>query len=78
MLWTHRVRARAAAVAYWTVPSLFCLGLYWYGLLTWFQQDDFVWVGLRAQVHHSSDLWRVIFAPTQHGTFRPLSERSSS
>ena len=32
-------------------------------------------MGLRAQVHHSSDLWRVIFAPTQHGTFRPLSER---
>jgi hypothetical protein len=75
VVWTQRSMARALAVAYWTVPSLFCLALYWYGLLVWFQQDDFVWVGLRAQVHHWSDLWRVIFAPTQHGTFRPLSER---
>jgi hypothetical protein len=68
-------KTRVLEAAYWLTPSLFCLVLYWNGLLSWFQQDDFVWVGLHAQVHKPADLWHVIFGPTAHGTFRPLSER---
>jgi len=52
-----------------------CLVLYWPGLLTWFQQDDFVWLNLRNQAHGWDNLLRMLFQPTVQGTWRPLSER---
>ncbi len=66
---------RAQRLAYWLLPPLFCLALYWYALSSWFEADDFVWLRLPASVQSWRDLWRAIFAPTPHGTFRPLSER---
>ena len=75
--WRH-ARARPFALvdaAYWAVPSLFCLILYWPGLLAWFQQDDFVWLNLPNQVYGWGSLLRTVFAPTVQGTWRPLSER---
>jgi hypothetical protein len=54
---------------------LFCLVLYWYGLKTWFQDDDFAWLGLQQGVHGWRDLLPALFAPVGHGQFRPLSER---
>jgi hypothetical protein len=61
--------------AYWAVPSLFCLVLYWPGLMAWFQQDDFVWLNLINQAHGWDGLLRTLFQPTTQGTWRPLSER---
>lgn len=49
--------------------------LYWPGLRAWFQQDDFVWLNLRNQVHGWDSLLRMLFQPTVQGTWRPLSER---
>jgi hypothetical protein len=66
---------RVGRAAYWIFPSLFCLVLYWYGLKSWFQLDDFVWLGLLQDVHGWRDLARAVFSPAQHGTFRPFSER---
>lgn len=66
---------RAAAAAYWTAPQLICLAVYWLGLLTWFHQDDFAWLGLRLSVHDWPTFWRALFAPMAQGTIRPLSER---
>ncbi len=66
---------RIGRAAYWVFPCLFCLILYWYGLKSWFQLDDFVWLGLLRGVHDWGDLMRAIFSPAQHGTFRPFSER---
>jgi len=63
-------------VAYWVVPSLLCLVLYWPGLLAWFTQDDFVWLNLPNQAHGWDGLLRTLFQPTQQGTWRPLSERA--
>ena len=60
----------------WTIPALLCLALYWPGLLAWFQQDDFVWLNLRNQVHDWHGLLRMLFQPTVQGTWRPLSERA--
>jgi hypothetical protein len=65
-----------ATTAYWAVPSILCLILYWPGLLTWFQQDDFVWLNLRNQVYGWDSLLRMLFQPTQQGTWRPLSARA--
>jgi len=66
---------RTGRAAYWIFPSLFCLVLYWYGLKSWFQLDDFVWLGLLRGIHGWGDLARAVFSPAQHGTFRPFSER---
>jgi len=66
---------RTARAAYWIFPSLFLLVLYWYGLKSWFQLDDFVWLGLLRDVHGWGDLARAVFSPAEHGTFRPFSER---
>jgi len=49
--------------------------LYWRGLLTWFHQDDFAWLGLHLEIHQPKDLLRVLFEPRAQGTIRPLSER---
>jgi len=57
------------------VPSLLCLILYWPGLLTWFQQDDFVWLNLPNRAHGWHGLLSTLFEPTVQGTWRPLSER---
>ncbi len=66
---------RVARAAYWTIPSLLCLALYWFGLKTWFLQDDFAWLGLQQLIHRPRDFWHVMFAPMAQGTIRPWSER---
>lgn len=66
---------RVGRAAYWTIPSLLCLALYWLGLKAWFFQDDFAWLGLHQMVHRPQDLWPVMFAPMAQGTIRPWSER---
>jgi len=66
---------RVGRAAYWAIPSLLCLALYWLGLKVWFFQDDFAWLGLREMVVRPQDLWHVMFAPMAQGTIRPLSER---
>ena len=66
---------RIPSIAYWLVPPVFCLLIYWPGLLVWFQQDDFVWLGLRRELSQGSDLWRLLFAPMGQGSIRPFSER---
>jgi hypothetical protein len=65
----------ARSILFWAGPSLLCLILYWYGLKTWFFQDDFAWVGLLNQVHSWRDLLDAVFRPAAHGTWRPWSER---
>ncbi|MGA2740201.1 MAG: hypothetical protein ABSG65_22510 [Bryobacteraceae bacterium] len=69
------MRRKLLTTAYWTVPSIFCLILYWPGLMAWFQQDDFVWLNLPNQAHGWDGLLRTLFQPTVQGTWRPLSER---
>jgi hypothetical protein len=60
---------------YWLFPPLFCLFVYWYALNGWFQQDDFVWLGLSQRVHSWHDLIPAVFRPTIQGTWRPWSDR---
>ncbi len=63
-------------MGYWTVPSLLCLAIYWFGLRAWFQQDDFAWLQLDRQLRDTGDLWGLLFTPMAQGTVRPLSERA--
>jgi hypothetical protein len=67
--------SRAARVAWWTAPSLLCLILYWFGLMAWFQQDDFAWLGLDLLVTDTRSFLEALFRPMAQGTIRPLSER---
>lgn len=67
---------RIRNIAYWLLPLLFCLAVYWYGLKAWFSGDDFLWLGLGRRVYDWNSLWDALFTPTRHGTFRPLSERA--
>ena len=67
---------RAWKTAYWVVPPLLCLGLYWHGFTAWFRGDDFAWLGLWGRVHSFHDLLLSLFAPRAQGTLRPLSERA--
>ena len=57
-------------------PVLLLLALYWPGLTSWFQQDDFGWLNLRQDVHSASDLASALFAPKAHGNLRPLGENA--
>lgn len=66
---------RAKTIATWTTPPLLALLLYWPGLMSWFQMDDFAWLNLRNLVHGWSDLRWALFAPLSQGTIRTLSER---
>ncbi|MDQ6760754.1 MAG: hypothetical protein M3Z32_12955 [Acidobacteriota bacterium] len=61
---------------YWTLPSLFCLIVYWSGYKVWFHDDDFAFLGLWPGIHSWRDLSDALFQPTGHGTWRPLSERA--
>ena len=70
------LRRKLLTAAYWLVPSILCLILYWPGLLAWFQQDDFVWLNLPNQAHGWDGLLRMLIQPTSQGTWRPLSERA--
>lgn len=65
----------AAWFAVWVLPSILCFWLYLPGLRTWFQQDDFAWLGLLAQYRQGGGLWRLLFEPMAQGTIRPISER---
>jgi hypothetical protein len=67
---------RLRSAAWWVLPSLLCLAVYWYGLKAWFQQDDFAWLQQRFHIHNWHDLLGSLFRPTPHGTWRPLSERA--
>jgi hypothetical protein len=67
---------RARTWAYWTIPSLLCLVVYWPGLMAWFQQDDFAWLELGRMIRGPADLPTALFAPLAQGTIRPLSERA--
>jgi len=64
------------AAAWWLLPSVVALYVYWAGLFAWFQQDDFVWLHLLATVHSPHDLLVALFRPTDHGTWRPIPERA--
>lgn len=66
----------ARTLAYWTVPSLLCLAVYWPGLQAWFQQDDFAWLALGRSIHGPDGGLAALFAPLAQGTIRPLSERA--
>ncbi len=65
-----------SSAAYWLVPPLFCFCIYWYGILSWFQADDFAWLSLHQRVHNFHDLGEFLFTPMAQGTIRPLSERA--
>jgi hypothetical protein len=67
---------RARAIAFWTAPPALGLILYWPGLTSWFQKDDFAWLGLRDLVHNGRDLLWALFAPLAEGTIRTISERA--
>ncbi len=60
----------------WLIAPLFCLWVHWDGLFTWFQADDFAFLGLHRDVSGWSSFWRVILTPSPQGTFRPWSERA--
>ncbi len=64
------------AAAFWAVPPLLALLLYWPGLTCWFQKDDFAWLGLKQAVKDGQGgyAW-ALFAPLAQGTIRTLSER---
>jgi hypothetical protein len=69
-------RPRAASAAWWLLPSLLCLALYWRGFTAWFRADDFAWLGAGIYVRNFHDLLVALFAPQAQGTIRPLSERA--
>ncbi len=62
-------------IALCVIPPLVSLVLFWPGLVSWFQRDDFAWLGLRDLVHSWSDLGTALFHPYAQGTIRTLSER---
>ncbi|MDQ6679001.1 MAG: hypothetical protein M3Z09_17090 [Acidobacteriota bacterium] len=53
---------------------MFCLGVFHAGLNSWFQADDFAWLGMSTQIYDTRSFFHVIFEPSRQGTLRPLSE----
>ena len=50
--------------------------LHWRSLGAWFRADDFAWLGVGLDVTDFRSLLHALFAPSPHGTLRPLSERT--
>jgi len=69
-----RSRRNLYWLAYWIAPSLFCLGVFHAGLNSWFQADDFAWLGMSTQIYDIRSFFHALFQPSQQGTLRPLSE----
>jgi hypothetical protein len=70
------VKHRLRAIALGAGAPLLTLVLYWPGLTSWFQKDDFVWLGLRTLMRGPRGLLWVLFTPMAQGTIRTLSERA--
>ena len=51
------------------------LVIYWPGLMSWFQKDDFVWLKLLKLAREQQGFRWALFAPLAQGTVRTLSER---
>lgn len=69
------MRDRAVRIVFWLAPVAAFLALYYNGVHTWFQQDDFGWLGLPQEWRSGRPLWDILFTPMAQGTVRPLSER---
>ena len=63
------INARAA----WLVPALLCLIVHWRGLTSWYQSDDFVWLGIGQHIHSLHDFLSAVFVPGAAGHIRPWS-----
>jgi hypothetical protein len=61
--------------AWFALPVVLCVAVYWDALHTWFLTDDYAWLGLPLQLHSWKDLGAILFAPKAQGTVRVLSER---
>jgi hypothetical protein len=72
---TQARRNALESLAFWGIPPLIALFIYWPALRAWFQGDDFVWLNLLPRVHSWSDFWNALFQPSVQGTWRPLGER---
>jgi hypothetical protein len=68
-------RPSPLARAAWLVPALICLLVHWRGLTSWYQSDDFVWLGIGQHVHGLHDFLSAVFVPGSAGHIRPWSER---
>ena len=66
---------RAARAAFWTLPTLFFLWLWWGGIKCWFWQDDFAWLHLHIEAYNWRTFLKTMFEPMAQGTIRPWSER---
>jgi hypothetical protein len=73
---SSRSTERTLGVLYWVVPSLLCLALHWRAFDSWFRADDFAWLGVGLNVTDFRGLLHALFAPSPHGTVRPISERA--
>lgn len=68
------VPAKLARAWRWILPVALLLAVHWQGLLSWFQKDDFAWLGLNDLIP-GEGLFHVLFHPYAQGTVRTLSER---
>lgn len=66
---------RALNLAFWLLPPLCLAVLYWHGLQSWFQQDDFAWLGLPIEYENGRTLKSILLLPQAQGTIRTFSER---
>jgi hypothetical protein len=71
---SYEVR-RLRNAAYWCGPALICLLVHWRGFVSWFQSDDFVWLGVGLGRHGLREYLWALFAPGAEGHIRPWSER---
>jgi hypothetical protein len=62
--------------AWWILPSLLCLLLYWPAFTAWFRADDFAWLGVGLYIRNFHDFLTAMFSPQAQGTIRPWSERA--
>ncbi|MBL8178568.1 MAG: hypothetical protein JNK48_28100 [Bryobacterales bacterium] len=67
---------RPSEILFRILPPLIALAIHFPGLHAWFQQDDFAWMGLLREFREGAPLLDILFKPSQHGTWRPLSERA--
>lgn len=66
---------RIPRLLFWLTPPCMMLALYWHGFHSWFQKDDFAWLGLPMEWRDGKPWFDLVFRPMAQGTIRPWSDR---
>ena len=59
---------------FWITPLVVCCAIHWAGFQSYFWGDDFNWLNQKHLLDQGESLFKMLFTPTPHGTWRPWTD----